>query len=134
MLSSALVHVNIVRSAMEPAWGNPIGLKFRPIEEKGDNLFVAEFGCAGDLERVLSGSPWMVGRYAILLQNYDEKLSVSEIIFDHLELWVRILNLSLGWMNQTRGSRAMGLIGSVIKMDVDADGKASGLTCVPMWP
>jgi hypothetical protein len=68
----------------------------------------------------------MVGRNAILLQNYDEKLSASEIVFDRRELWVRILNLPLGWMNQTRGSRAMSLIGSVIKMDVDADGKASG--------
>ena len=99
VLSPAPVHVNTVRSAMKPAWGNPIGLKFRPIGEKGDNLFVAEFGCASDLEMVLSGSPWMVGRYAILLQNYDEKLSASEIAFDRLELWVRILNLPLGWMN-----------------------------------
>jgi hypothetical protein len=31
-------------------------------------------------------------------------------------------------MNQQRGSRAMGLIG--IKMDVDADGKASGRSYV----
>lgn len=68
----------------------------------------------------------MVGRYAVLLQNYDEKLSASEIIFDRLELWVRILNLPLGWMNQARGSRAMSFIGSVVKMDVDTDGKASG--------
>jgi len=87
---------------------------------------VAEFGSGGEMERVLSGSPWMVGRYAVLLQKYDEKLSASEIVFDRLELWVRILNLPLGWMNQTRGSRAMSLIGHVVKMDVDVDGKASG--------
>ena len=29
-------------------------------------------------------------------------------------------------MNQHRGSRAMGLLGEVKKMDVDGDGKASG--------
>lgn len=68
----------------------------------------------------------MVGRYAVILQNYDKKLSASEIIFDRMELWVRILNLPLGWMNQTRGFRAMSLTGRVVKMDVDADGKASG--------
>lgn len=120
------VHVNTVLSAMKPAWGNPVGLKIRAIGEKGDNLFVLEFGSAGDLERVLSGSPWMVGRYAVLLQDYDEKLSESEIIFDRLKLWVRILNLPLGWMNRMRGSRAMSLVGRVEKMDVDKDGKASG--------
>lgn len=106
--------------------GNLVGLKFRVIGEKGDNLFVAEFGSGVDLERVLAGSPWMVGRYAVLLQNYDEKLTASEITFDRLELWVRILNLQLGWMNQTRGSQAMSLIEQVAKMDVDADGKAIG--------
>ena len=96
VLSPSPVHVNMVRLVMKPAWGNPVGLKFRAIGEKGDNLFVVEFGSGGDLERVLLGSPWMVGRYAVLPQKYDEKLSASEIAFDHLEVWVRILNLPLG--------------------------------------
>lgn len=43
-----------------------------------------------------------------------------------MEMWVRIMDMPLGWMNQTRGPRAMGLIGRVVKMDVDTDGKASG--------
>ena len=118
--------MDTVRSAMKPAWGNPLGLKFRAIGEKGDNLFVVEFGCKPDMDRVLAGTPWMVGRYAMILQDYNEKLSASEISFDRMELWVRILDLPLGWMNQTRGSRAMGLIGQVVAMDVDKDGKASG--------
>lgn len=126
VLSPSPVHVSTVRSAMKPAWGNPVGLKFRAIGNKGDNLFVAEFGSNIDLERVLAASPWMVGRYAVLLKNYDEKLSASDIVFDRLEMWVCILNLPLGWMNQVRGSRAMNLIGQVVKMDVDTDGKASG--------
>ena len=29
-------------------------------------------------------------------------------------------------MNRTKGAKAMGLIGNVLKMDVDSDGKASG--------
>lgn len=126
VLSPVPVHVTTVRSAMRPAWGNPIGLKFRAIGEKEDNLFVVEFGSARDKERVLGGSPWMVGKYSVLLQEYDEKLCAADIKFDRLDLWVRILNLPLGWMNRSRGSRAMGLIGQVVEMDVDADGKASG--------
>jgi hypothetical protein len=104
VLSPMPVHINTVRSAMKPAWGNPVGVKFQAIGEKGANLFVVEFGSARDMEKVLSGSPWMVGKYAVLLQEYDEKLSASDIIFDRLELWVWILNLPLGWMNRARGS------------------------------
>jgi len=120
------VHVNTVRSAMKPAWGNPAGLKLLAVGEKNDNLFVAEFKGKVDMDRVLAGTPWMVGRHAVILQKYDERLSASEIVFDHMEIWVRILNLPLGWMNQQRGSRAMSLVGKVVKMYVDGDGKASG--------
>lgn len=87
---------------------------------------MAEFGSSSDMERALAGTPWMVGRHAIILQNYDKKLSASEIVFDRMEVWARILDLPLGWMNQARGFHAMSLIGQVVKMDVDADGKASG--------
>lgn len=126
VLSPSMIHVNTIRAAMKPTWGNPHGLKFRAIGEKGDNLFVAELGSKAEMERILAGALWMVGRHAVILKEYDERLNASDIVFDRMEIWVRILDLPLGWMNQHRGSRAMSLIGMVVKMDVDADGKASG--------
>jgi hypothetical protein len=42
-----------------------------------------------------------------------------------MEIWVRLLDLPLGWMNTLRGTRAMKLLGDVVKLDVDNDGKAS---------
>lgn len=74
----------------------------------------------------LAGPPWLVGKYAVILQLYDERLSASEICFDQMEIWARIFNLPLGWMNNQRGAKAMELTGDVRKMDVDSDGKASG--------
>ncbi|CAN6286224.1 unnamed protein product [Urochloa humidicola] len=126
VISPMALHANTIRAAMTPAWGNPYGLKIRSIGEKGDNLFVAEFGCKADMDRVRAGTPWIAGKHAVILKEYDEKLKPSEIRFDRMEIWVRILNLPLGWMNQQRGIRAMQLLGDVKKMDVDNDGKASG--------
>jgi len=88
VISPMDVHVNTVRAAMKPTWGNPVGLKIRAIGDKGDNLFVAEFASKVDLERVLAGTPWMVGRHAVVLKMYDERLNASEILFDHMEIWV----------------------------------------------
>ena len=68
----------------------------------------------------------MVGRHAVILQAYDESLKPSDVSFDKMEIWVRILNLPFGWMNARRGARAAGLIGKVVKLDVDGDGEASG--------
>jgi hypothetical protein len=60
------------------------------------------------------------------VREHDEHLKLSEIKFDCIDIWVRLLDLPLGWMNQHRGARAMGLIDKVKKMDVDKAGKASG--------
>jgi hypothetical protein len=118
--------VNTILGALKPAWRNPYGLKLRSVGEKGLNLFVAEFGSPLDRDRALEGSPWMVGKHAVILQTYDEHLKPTDICFDRMEMWVRILNLPLGWMNAYRGTRAMSLVGDVVKLDVDREGKASG--------
>jgi hypothetical protein len=68
----------------------------------------------------------MVGKHAVILKEYDEKLSASEIVFDRMEIGSASSTSLWGWMNQQRGTRAMSLIGMVIKMDVDDDEKASG--------
>ncbi|KAK3136630.1 hypothetical protein QOZ80_5BG0439700 [Eleusine coracana subsp. coracana] len=99
VLSPVAIHASTILGAMNPAWGNPAGLKIRTVGEKGNNLFVAEFGDGQAMERVLMGSPWIVGKYAIILQP---------------------------WMNEKRGAKAASLIGELVKLDVDRDGKASG--------
>ncbi|CAM0149310.1 unnamed protein product [Urochloa decumbens] len=126
VLSPTVVHANTVSEAMRSAWGNPYKMKIRSISEKAKTLFVAEFGFKQDMERALGGSPWVVGKHAVILRDYDDRMIPSKINFDKIEMWARILNLPLGWMNLHRGVRAMGLLGDVIKMDVDAEGKASG--------
>lgn len=62
----------------------------------------------------------------MLLREYEESLKPSDVNFDKMEIWVRILNIPFGWMNSKRGSRAAGLVGKLIKLDIGANGKASG--------
>lgn len=126
VLSPVPLSATTILSAMRPAWGNPYGLKIRTVGEKGENIFVAEFGGKVDRDRARRGSPWIVGKYSVLLQAYDETLSAAEIKFDRIQIWARLLNLPLGWMNKQRGQRAMSLLGEVEKLDVDANGKAWG--------
>jgi len=126
VLSPSTLHITTITNAMRPAWGNPFGLTLRSIGEKGENLFIAEFGCQEDKFKAMNGSPWMVGKHAVILREYDETLKPSDICFSHMEMWVHILNLPLGWMNEKRGTRAAELIGEVVKIDTGADGKISG--------
>lgn len=63
VLSPVTLHVNTIKGAMNPTWGNPPGLEVRSISEKGQNLFVAEFRHRQDMICALEASPWMVGRH-----------------------------------------------------------------------
>ena len=68
----------------------------------------------------------MIGKYAVILQNYDAKLRPSDVCFDRMSIWARILNLPFGWMNAKKGEKAARSIGTVEKIDVNEKGKASG--------
>jgi hypothetical protein len=105
VLSPATVHAQAIQGVMEPAWGNPAGLKIRLIGKNEDNLFVAELNFKQDMERALNGSPWLVGKHVVVPRDYDESLKPSEIRFDQMDIWARIIDLPLGWMNKIKGNR-----------------------------
>jgi hypothetical protein len=52
ILAPKKFHYNTIAEAMRPAWGNLKGLVFH---DGGPNLFIAEFGCEWDRDRVWCG-------------------------------------------------------------------------------
>jgi hypothetical protein len=126
VLSPSTLHISTITSAMRPAWGNPVGLILRSVGERVDNMFIEEFGTDFDRQKALEGTPWLVGCYAVILQEYDEPLKPSNVSFSTVTMWVRILDLPFGWMNAKRGARVVGLIGEVQKVEADSEGKVSG--------
>ncbi|KAK3118469.1 hypothetical protein QOZ80_9BG0699640 [Eleusine coracana subsp. coracana] len=91
ILSPITLNATTILSTMKPAWGNPFGLKIRSVGGKAENFFVVEFGDHQAMKRALGGSPWLVGKYAVILQPYDGSLKSAEIKFVAMEIWVRIL-------------------------------------------
>jgi hypothetical protein len=93
-------HIQTIASALRPAWGNPRGLEFRSV---GENKFVAEFESQRDRDRVRDGSPWHVSKNAVILEEFVECMQPSELKFDKLQLWARILNLPFNLRNNIWG-------------------------------
>ena len=46
-----------------------------------------------DRDRVWEGSPWHVSNNAVILSEFDECMKPSELKFDRLTMWARIMNL-----------------------------------------
>jgi hypothetical protein len=126
VLSPTNLHISTISSALRPAWGNPRGLLMNP---GGDNVFIAEFATKGDMDRVLDGPPWVVGKNAVLLNDFNVDQKPDEMTFNKLKLWVRILNLPFGYMHKRSGSviaSSIGGQGSVPVVDCDATGRCWG--------
>jgi hypothetical protein len=123
VLAPNTYHVNTISAVVKPAWGNPKGMNVRPL---GANLFLAEFESEGDRKRVINGSPWVMGKNAILLKEFDPKVQPKDEVFDRLLLWVRIYGLPFPLMNAERGGALASMIGKVEKVEVDEKGRAWG--------
>jgi hypothetical protein len=117
------LHVQTITAVLRPAWGNPKGMKVRPL---GPNLFLAEFSSEADRLQVLKGGPWTLSKHAILLKKFDSNIEPTDVIFDQLYIWARIMRLGFNLMNSERGGPIAGRLGEVDKLDVDENGRAWG--------
>ena len=71
VLASNTMHISTIRAVLRPAWGNLKGLEFHPL---GPNMFLAEFRCQADKDRIMEGSPWTVSKHGVILNDFDPSL------------------------------------------------------------
>jgi hypothetical protein len=126
VLAPNTLHISTIAAALRPAWGNPRGLVFNPA---GENIFVAEFSTRMDKIRVVDGPPWVIGRHAVLLKDFDIDQKPSEMCFNSLKVWARILNLPFSFMHKRWGAAiagSLGIKGSTPCVDCDDTGRCWG--------
>ena len=100
VLHRNLLHIQTICNALQPAWGNPRGLEFHPL---GENFFTAEFDSKRDRDRVWEGAPWHIRKTPVIPEYFEEHMQPSELKFDRLPIWVRVVNLPYNLRNSTRG-------------------------------
>jgi hypothetical protein len=67
---------------------------------KGDNLFLAQFHCLGDWERVMEGGPWLIHGAALAMTEYDGFTNVEDYKLDKVPAWTRIQCVLEGLMKK----------------------------------
>jgi hypothetical protein len=60
------------------------------------------------------------------MKEFDGAVRPSELIFDSMDMWVRVLDLPMDMMNRAYGELIGNWVGSFIAVDVDEDGMAWG--------
>lgn len=123
LLSERLVSKETIRSTLL-SWWRPKGtLTFKIL---GGNLFLIEFEEARDKARVLEGRPWDFEGYLFLVEDFDGRISPSELTFDRASFWVRMTNLPLACMEREVDFKLGASVGRVEEVDTDKDGVGWG--------
>ena len=114
--------INTISDALRPVWGNPKGLFFR---DGGNNLFIAELSSERDRDRIWERSPWTVSKFAVVLENFNQWSRPSELHFDKLLIWIRVLDLPYNKLNPEWGEKIAKRVGDFVKLDKNKDGLIS---------
>jgi hypothetical protein len=51
----------------------------------------------------MRNGPWEFDFHAVLLKEYDGLIRPSDMVFDTMEIWVRVLDLPMDMMNRVYG-------------------------------
>lgn len=121
--SSRPLNKTVLERTMQRAWGLHREAQFR---DMGSNIFVVHFGSEGDYEHALNNGPWQYDFSVLILKEYEGKTRPSEMIFDTVNVWVRVTDLPPDKRTEAFGKALGNWLGEVIKVDVDADGFARG--------
>jgi hypothetical protein len=113
--------IGALERAMQKAWGLHGQAQFKDI---GDNRFVVHFHSEGDWRHAMKNGPWQFDFNVILLKEFDGSIRPSDMIFDTMDIWVRVLDLPMDMMNRAYGELIGGWIGKYISVDVDEEGMA----------
>jgi hypothetical protein len=121
--SPRILVIGAFERAMQKAWGLHVVAQFKDL---GENRFVVKFLSEGDWKHIKNGGPWQFDFSVVLLKDFDGSIRPSDIVFDTMDIWVRVLDLPMDMMNQVYGELIGGWIGKYISVDVDEEGMAWG--------
>lgn len=84
-------------SAMRFTWSTAKDVNFKVLES---NLFLVQFQCLGDWNRVMEGGPWLFRGAPIVMEEYDGFSNVHEYKLDRIPVWARIQGIPEGLMKK----------------------------------
>ncbi|XP_048504096.1 uncharacterized protein LOC125499392 [Beta vulgaris subsp. vulgaris] len=117
VLTARNFNFEALKRTFNQIWAISSAALFRPIE---NGLFVVQFTCRRDKEKVLHGRPWTFDQHLVMLQEMEDHVQPSNINLTRCPFWARLYNLPLGCRTEGHIRMVGGCLGEV--MEVESDG------------
>ncbi|KAK1697095.1 hypothetical protein QYE76_013792 [Lolium multiflorum] len=101
-------------------WHLRTGIQYTELQK---NYYMITLFSQGDFEFVKRGGPWIFNKNALLVKEIKENEQPSEMVLDHVPVWVRIYNVSWGKQNTETGMLYGRLLGRPMEVDAPTEEK-----------
>lgn len=123
VLAEKPVYVEGMIKSLGKVWCPLKGIKCK---DMGENVFLFTFLQASGKRKALENGPWMVGKDLIVLEDFDPLKTMEECEFKFILIWVRVMKMPLGLMNEENGESIGNQIGETLEVEVGEDDSAIG--------
>nr|POF10518.1 wd-40 repeat-containing protein msi3 [Quercus suber] len=82
-----------------------------------ENIFLFKFACEGDKKRILELGPWNIEGFPLILKMWHQNLSVEDMDFSSIPIWIQVHNLSIEYMSKENAKEIGALVREVIEAD-----------------
>lgn len=96
------------------------------VTEIGTNFFQFVFEVQEDLNRVLSGGPWLMDNQIMVLKKWGVRIEEDTEAFSKTNLWVQISNLPLHWFSKEIGRKVGSIVDKVQDVIIPQSGSREG--------
>ncbi|KAF4347690.1 hypothetical protein G4B88_011107 [Cannabis sativa] len=121
------VDIPVVMDFVAKTWKRPVSVVAMVDDLKTSNVFKFGFGNSDDRNWALANGPWCVRGYTLALQDWTPR-DDGPIMFNSLRVWVQLHNLPHEFYSSANGLLIGGLVGKVVKLDLEEDNPASWST------
>lgn len=87
------------------------------IKEASSGIFLFQFFHKTDMENVIKGGPWPFDNYLLVLGRMMIGVALQSIPLHHVDFWVRVHNLPIGFMTDVVGRHQANYIGEFVHYD-----------------
>ena len=94
-LTKRVLSIDAIIHTFNPLWRSKHGFEVR---NASDHIMLFVFSDKEEVDKILAAEPWSFGRHIVLLQRYDKKVPIRELVFNQVAIWIQIHDIPTPYM------------------------------------